>query len=445
MEPAYSLPIGVPFPEEETAARTPSAGRPRVVIVGAGFGGVFAARALASSPADVLLVDRNNYHLFLPLLYQVAAAELAPEDIAHPVRSMLRRLRGASFVCDDVLEVDRGGGVLVTPTRRIPYDYLVLAAGSATHFFGVPGAQELAFPLKTLEEGIALRNHILSCFERASAEPDPSLRRRLLTFCVVGGGATGVEFAGALAELIRGPLARDFPGSAGGDARVVVLEAQDGVLPGMPARLRGYAVKRLSGIGVDVRLRAPVSRLTPGLLCLADGSEIPTETVVWTAGVRGETFTGGAGIPARGDGRIPVGPTLQVAGHPEIYVVGDLSYFEQDGRPLPMVAPVAAQEGTAAARNIARSIAGHAPFPFRYRDPGSMVILGRNAAVARMRGLSLTGFPAWLLWVGVHIFKLIGFRNRLLVLINWAWDYFFFERAVRLILPMRKPGRGKSP
>ncbi len=409
--------------------------RPRVVIVGAGFGGLWAARSLARSPAEVLLIDRQNYHAFLPLLYQVAAAEIEPEAIAYPVRSILWKLPEVRFLLADVKGVDLGERVLETDGPVISYDFLILAAGSVSHFFGVPGAAEHAFPLKTLEQGVALRTRILCCFERALHESDPERRRSMLTFAVVGGGPTGVEFAGALAELIRGPLVKDYPTLKFQEVRVLLLEATDGLLPGMPEGLRAYALGRLRRMGVDVRLRAMVSQIEPQAVHLKDGTILPAETMVWTAGVRGDPLAQTWGLPTGRGGRVVVRPTLQLPDRPEVYVIGDLAYLEDGERPLPMIAPVAIQQGVAAARNIERQIAGEDPVPFHYRDPGSMVVIGRNAGVVHVWGRSFTGFPAWILWLGVHLVKLIGFRNRLLVLVNWAWDYLFYERAVRLILP----------
>lgn len=427
-----------------SAARSGKSGRPRVVIVGAGFGGLWAAHTLARAPVDVLLIDRNNYHTFLPLLYQVAAAELEPEEIAYPVRGILRRLPDAEFAMAEVQEVDFDRRVVKANVSTVPYDFLILATGSVSHFFDVPGAAEHAFSLKTLKEGIALRNHILTCFECTVREPDVARRRALLTFVIVGGGPTGVEFAGALAELIHGPLVRDYPGLNFQEVRVVLLEAQASLLPGLPASLQAYAVRRLERMGVEVRLRLPVSAVTPQTVHLKDGRLIPTETVIWTAGVRGDPKAQAWGLPAIRNGRVPVAFTLQVPGHPEVYVVGDLAYVEEQGRPLPMVAPVALQQGQTAAHNIIRQISGQPPEPFRYRDRGTMVTIGRNAGVAHLFGRSLIGFPAWVVWLSVHLFNLIGFRNRLFVMLNWAWDYFLYERAVRLILhgpePRRLPG-----
>jgi NADH dehydrogenase len=407
---------------------------PHVVIIGAGFGGLWATRALAQGPFNVTLIDRNNYHTFLPLLYQVAAAELEPEEIIYPVRSILRHLPNVGFLMAEVSRIDFKKRVVETDARAVSYDYLILAAGSTTNFFGVPGA-ERAYPLKSLDEAIRLRNHILCCFERAVSLSDPEQRRRALSFAIVGGGPTGVEFAGALAELLRGPLRKDYSKLGLRDSKVTLLEAAESLLGGLPKRLGVYALNRLRRMGVEVRLSATVSRIEPDALHLKDGTVVPAETVVWTAGVRGERSAAGWGLPVDRGGRVPVEPTLQLAGHPEIYAVGDLACFAQNGRPLPMVAPVAMQQATTAARNIRRQSSGQPLMPFQFRDPGMMATIGRNAAVAHFAGLSITGFPAWLAWLGVHLVKLIGFRNRLMVLTNWAWDYFLYERAVRLILP----------
>lgn len=407
--------------------------RPRVVIVGAGFAGLWAAKALAGKPLDILLIDRNNYHTFLPLLYQVAAAELEPEEIAYPIRSIIRSYPNASFIMSEVKSIDLNEQVVEVDNRCIGYDYLLLAAGSVTNFFGTPGADEFSYPLRTLDEGIALRNHILTCFEKAVLEPDEDLRKKALTFAIVGGGPTGVEFAGALSELINGPLMKDYHGLNRSEIRVVLVEAQNKLLSGLLTCCNDYALARLQRMGVEVRLGTKVNEVKTDAILL-DDTMLPTETVIWTAGVRGEKSAESWGLPLAKSGRIAVEPTLQVTGHPNVYVVGDLAYLEEDSHPLPMVAPTAIQEGTAVAKNILRQIESRPLVPFKYRDKGTMLTIGRNQAVAQIWGRGIRGFPAWLLWLGIHLFNLIGFRNRLLVLINWAWDYFFYERTVRLIL-----------
>ncbi|MCC6544849.1 MAG: NAD(P)/FAD-dependent oxidoreductase [Nitrospirae bacterium] len=408
--------------------------RPRVVIVGAGFAGLWAARTLSQSQTDVLLLDKHNYHTFFPLLYQVAAGELEPEDIVYPVRSILRRQQNIRFLMNVVTEIDLVAKQVKTTDHVFPYDFLVMAIGSTPHFFGVTGADEYTFQLKTLEQAIALRNHILFCFERALCETDPERRRRMLTFAIVGGGPTGVELAGALAELIRGPLVKDYKAIDPGEMHVLLLEASDRLLAPFPERLGTYAVKRLKKMGLEIHLRAIVSQITPEYVKLKDETTIPLETVIWTAGVRGESIN--AELPTMRNGQIRVLPTLQTPDHPEVYVIGDLAFMEQDGHSLPMLAPVATQQGEAAARNIIRQANEQEPMPFYYHNRGTMVTIGRNAAIACIKGHAFAGFPAWVLWLSIHLYSLIGFRNRLLVLIEWAWDYFFYERPLSLIVSL---------
>jgi NADH:ubiquinone reductase (H+-translocating) len=407
----------------------------RVVIVGAGFGGLYAARALAHSDFHVTLIDRNNYHTFFPLLYQVAAAEIEPEEIVYPVRSILRPSRNVGFLLAGVRGIDFAARKLQTSAVEVPYDYLIIAAGSSTHFYGVAGAPEHAFTLKTLDDGVRLRNHILCILERAAVDADSERRRRRLTFAIVGGGPTGVEFSGALAELLRGSLKADYPGLDLRDAHVMLVEGADRPLPSLPERLGKYTLKRLQKMGVDVRLKTVVDRVDAGAIHFGDGGSVATETIVWTAGVRGEPTASNWGLPLDRSGRVSVEPTLEVAGLPGVYVVGDLARSLENGNLLPMVAPVAMQQGNLAAKNIQRREEGKKQLAFHYHDRGMMATIGRNAAVASIGGLELTGFPAWIAWLGVHILNLIGFRNRLFVLLNWAWDYFLFERMVRLILP----------
>jgi len=420
--------------------------RPRVVIVGGGFGGLWAARTLAKAPVHVVVVDRNNYHTFFPLLYQVAAAELEPEEIAYPVRGILRKIPNVQFAMAEVKEIDFEKQLVATDGPSFVYDFLILATGSTSHFFGVPGAAEHAFPLRTMDQALALRNHILYCFEQAVQERDPERRRRLLTFSIVGGGPTGVEFAGALAELVFRPLKRDYPALNFQEVEVILLEAGERLLPAFPQTFGEYARTRLGKKRIRVDLQAVVTRVAPGAVYLEDGRGIATETVVWTAGVRGDPCGEVTGLPTTRNDRITVLPTLQVPDYPKVYVVGDLAYLEETGSPLPMVAPVAIQQGTVAAKNILRRLSGEPPHPFHYRDRGMMATIGRNAAVAYLLNRwPLTGFPAWLLWMALHLFYLIGFRNRIFVMVNWAWDYFFYERAVRLIFSRTWSTASPSP
>ncbi len=410
----------------------------RVVIVGAGFGGLWAARGLAGKPVEVLVLDRNNFHVFWPLLYQIGAAELEATEIAYPVRTILQKHANLHFQMAEVRGLDAERKILRADGREIPYDLLVLAAGSTPHFFGIPGADEHSFPLKALDDGLELRNQILSRFELAATEADPQRRRRLLTFVIVGAGTTGVEFAGALMELIRSLLRRDYRELKRESVSVILLEALDAVLAEFPPTLGEYARKRLERMGVEVRLGAKVEEVTAAGVRLEGGETIETDTVVWSAGVRGHPLAEACGLPTSPKGTVRVEPTLQVQGFSDIYAIGDLAYLEQDGSPLPMIAPVATQEGEAAAANLLRQLRGEPLETFRYKDPGRLATIGRNKAVAQVRGRSFTGFPAWVLWAGVHLAKLIGFRNKLLVLVNWLQDYVFYQRAVRLVMPFHE-------
>ncbi len=411
---------------------------PKVVVIGAGFGGLWAARTLAEYPVDVYLLDRNNYHTFLPLLYQVAAAELEPEEITCPVRSILRNIENVRFFMAEATGVDLDSRVVHAGERSFPYDYLVIAAGSTSHFFGVRGAGDHAYSLKTLEEGIKLRNQILGCFECASGIRDPGSRKKVLTFTIIGGGATGVEYAGALIELIKGPLLKDYPEIDFGEVEVMLLEGSGSLLPTMTAKLGEYAAARLAKLGVNIRLNETVEMISPEGVLLKSGEKIASETVIWTAGVSGAEIINKFGVSGESRGRVLVESTLQLPEHPHVYVIGDLAAVSGRKEPHPLLAPVALQQGVAAAKNIGRQIKDDKPLPFKYIDRGSMVVIGRNAAVAQVGSRAFTGFIAWFLWLAIHLVNLIGFRNRLLVLINWAWDYFFFERAVRIILPSQK-------
>lgn len=414
-----------------------------MVIIGAGFAGLWAARELADAPVDVHLVDRTNFHTFFPLLYQVAAAELEPEDIAHPVRSILRRARNVRFALAEVRRVELDKRVVDVGGESLPYDYLVVAPGSTSHFFAVPGAEEFAFPLRTLEEAVPLRNHILGCFERADREEDGGRRRELLTFAIVGGGPTGVEFAGALAELIRGSLRRDYPRLDFREVRVVLLEALDGLLRTMTAKLGEYAVRRLQKMGVEVHLLTVVARVTEQGVELRGGGTLPTRTVVWTAGVRGPSLLEAWGLPVDRQGRVKVDATLRVPGREGVYVAGDAAAPQVPGS-VPMLATAAIQEGETVARNILRQVRGEEPRPFVYEDLGMLAVIGRNAGVAHLFGrAAFTGFLAWVLWLVIHIVRLVGFRNRFVVLSSWAVDYFLMERAVRLIFPPSTSDRSR--
>lgn len=406
----------------------------RIVIIGMGFGGIHAARVLAGKGHDVVLVDRNNYHLFQPLLYQVATAGLEQESIAHSVRAMARHWQpGTRFQLAEVTSIDFTGREVHTDARTIPYDYLVIGAGSVTNFFGLEGVQRHSFDLKELKDAEVLRNHILTAFERAVNEPDPARQRALMTFVIVGGGPTGVEFAGALVELVHFVLAKDYPELSTHAARVVLVESNDKLLTAMPVSLQEYTLKKLRRMSVEVLLNARVVDATPDRVIFHDGAVIPTHTLFWSAGVKAAPLAAGLNVTAKPGGRIPVEPELTLPGHPEVFVIGDMAYLQQDGAPLPMTAPVAMQMGLYAGQAILAKEAGSTVKPFRYRDKGSMATIGRNAAVARAFGINFRGFAAWLVWLLLHLYYLIGFRNRIVVMLNWVWYYWYHERQVRLI------------
>ena len=406
---------------------------PTIVIVGAGFGGLRAARRLRSAPARVILIDRRNYHLFQPLLYQVATAGLEPEQIAKPVRAILRGQRNLEFRLTEVHGVDLAGKSLRTASGEIGYDYLILAPGGATDTFGKRGVEKHGIGLKDLTDAVAIRNRVLCLFERAALEMHPAVRRALLTLVVVGGGPTGVEMAGALSELVHIVLAKDLPALDLSQVSIVLLEAADRLLPGMPAHLSAAAAATLERKGVRVRLGAMVDDYDGVAVTLRGGEIIPARTLVWAAGARAAPLIAKLGLPTALQGRLPVEPTLQLRGAPEAFVIGDAAYLEDSGQPLPMMAPVAVQMADTAVENIHQLMRGEPPVAFRYQNPGSLATIGRNAAVAHIRGLSFQGFAAWVVWLVVHLIQLIGFRNRLFVLVNWAADYFFYDRAVRLI------------
>jgi len=407
---------------------------PHVVIVGGGFGGLRAAKRLAKAPVRITLLDRNNYHLFQPLLYQVATAGVSPTDVAYPLRSIFRKQKNLEFRLAEVTGIDLDRRTLNTTNGRLEYDQLILAVGGETNYFGMESLSANSFGLKGLDDASRIRDHLLHLFEQAALVSDPQARQALLTIVVAGGGPTGVELAGAISELIRLVLAKDFPNQDFSQARVLLLEATDRLLAMLPTGLGEATVKALKKKKVEVRFGATVDSYEGQVVKLRGGEIIPTHTLIWAAGIRSAAMVDSLGLPQAAQKRIKVEPTLQVSGHPEVYVIGDAAYLEDENKaPLGMVAPVAMQQGEHAADNIVRKLRGEAQTAFQYHDPGVMATIGRNQAVAWLGPLQLQGFFAWLAWLVVHILQLIGFRNRLLVLINWAWDYFFYDRAVRLI------------
>lgn len=407
---------------------------PHVVIVGAGFGGLEAAQRLAKAPVQVTLIDRHNYHLFQPLLYQVAIAGLVPSQIAYPVRTIFRRQANLEFRLGEVTHIDFDAQFIQLDGSVIAYDYLILAVGGRTDFFGMNSLREHSLQLKDVESAINTRNHLLKMFELASREVDAQKRRELLTFTVVGGGPTGVETAGALAELINLVMVKDYPSLDLNEVHVILLEAADHLMESFPEKLRKTTVDLLRKKNVEVLLNTKVVDFDGRKITLGNGDPIDTRTMIWTAGVRAEKLTDTLAAEKGRGGRMIVQPTLQHPDHPQVYVIGDSAYLEdENGQPLPMLATVAQQQARHAAGNIRRGLDGRAPEPFTYKDPGLLATIGRNAAVARLWGISFSGWPAWLIWVGLHVYRLIGFRNRLVVMLNWAWDYFFYESQVRLI------------
>jgi NADH dehydrogenase len=409
--------------------------RPRVVVVGAGFGGLSVARALARSDLDLLLLDRNNYHGFWPLLYQVATAGLEGEAIAYPVRAILRKHHDVAFQMAEVRGVDFERKQIYTDGEPIGYDYLVLAAGSANNYFGNDALADNTYGLKDLNDAERLRNRILSSFERAVREPDVARCASLLTFVIVGGGPTGVELAGAFTELIRHVLRKDYPVLDVSRARVVLVEATDRLLASFPTALQRNARRRLERMGVEVKLNMAVASVDKDLVVFKDGTRLAAGTVVWAAGVRAAGLADALDVGHGRGARVTVEPTLNLPGRPEVFIIGDMAYLEgyRGDQSYPMVAPVAIQQGRQAAHNILALVRGEALRPFRYFDRGQMATIGRRAAVLDAFGVRLSGFIAWLGWLFIHLIELIGFRNRLIVLANWAYNYWTFDRGVRLI------------
>jgi NADH dehydrogenase len=446
--------------------------RPRIVILGAGFGGLFAARALAKVAADVTLVDRHNYHLFQPLLYQVATAALSPGDIASPIRWVLRHQKNVTVLLAAVRAIDpvnrkvlledipnddpaearhddrasdspakSGDDGAAGPPDSIAYDYLIVATGATHAYFGHPEWARRAPGLKTLDDALEIRRQVLLAYEAAEREPDEAAQRRLTTFVIVGGGATGVELAGALAEIARQSLRQDFRNIKPESARILLLEGGPSLLSAFPEKLREAARRTLEQRGVEVHTNTMVTMVDhEGVLWRAASAppaaapqRISAQTVIWAAGVAASPVVKSLGLPLDRAGRVLAEPTLAVPGIPGVFVAGDICALQQDGRPLPGVAQVAMQEGTHAAQNVLRLLSNRPLQPFHYKDYGSMAVIGRGSAVADLGPVKASGFLAWLIWVFLHIFWLIGFRNRFAVMSEWAWAYLTLQRRVRLI------------
>jgi NADH dehydrogenase len=405
---------------------------PRVVILGGGFGGLYAARALRKAPVEVTLVDRRNYHLFQPLLYQVATAVLNPSDIAAPIRSVLRRQKNATVLLAEATRVDVAAKKVVLRDGELPYDYLIVATGATHSYFGHDEWEKDAPGLKTIDDALDIRRRVLYAFEAAEREPDAERRRAWLTFVVVGAGATGVEVAGALAEVARHTLARDFRHIDPTQARILLVEGAGQVLAAYPPELQQKAIRQLETLGVEVRVNARVTQIDAEGVQVGD-EHVASHTVLWAAGVAASPLGRTLGAPVDRAGRVQVTPSLTLPGHDEVLVIGDLATITDGGKPVPGVAPAAIQGGQHAARQIARALAGKPIEPFHYRDKGSLATIGRSRAIAQFGRLKLSGLVAWWAWLLIHILLLIGFRNRAVVLIEWAWSYITFQRGARLI------------
>jgi len=425
----------------EHGAQTPAPHR--VVIVGGGFGGLYAAQKLGRAPVVVTLVDQRNFHLFQPLLYQVATGGLSPADIASPLRAVLSGQKNTRVLQGEVVDFDLEGRRVLLQDGDLPYDTLIVAAGAASHYFGRPEWGESAPSLKTVEDALEIRRRVFSAFEAAEREIDPDARRAWLTFVVVGGGPTGVELAGALGELAHHTLKNDFRSFNPANARVLLLEGADRILPPYPEQSSAEAVEALERLGVEVRAGVKVTEIRGSEVTLQVGEEeevLQARTVLWAAGMKasplGEILARRAGAEVDRGGRVIVNEDLTLPGHPEVYVLGDLAHTRgEDGHSLPGVAPVAIQQGQFVAERIARRGSGKAPTRFRYHDKGSLAVIGRHAAVAAIGRLRLKGFLAWMVWMFVHILYLVEFDNQVLVLFQWAWSYFTKNRGARLITP----------
>jgi NADH dehydrogenase len=413
----------------------------QVVIVGGGFGGLYAARHLRRAPAEVTLIDRRNFHLFQPLLYQVATGGLSPANIAAPLRALLKRQGNTRVLLAEATGIDVPGKRLLLSDGDIPYDTLILAAGASHHYFGHKEWEPFAPGLKTVEDATDIRRRVLLAFEMAEGEADAARRQGLLTFLIVGGGPTGVELAGAVAELAHRTLRSNFRTFDPSSARILLLEGMDRVLPPYPPDLSAKAAKALARLNVTVRTRTVVTEVEPEAVVVRCGEQterIWTHTVLWAAGVQasplGQALAAATGVSLDRAGRVVIGPDLTVPGNPEIFVIGDLAHFEQDGKQVPGVAPVAMQEARYAAGLIKARLRGEPlPPPFRYRDFGSMATIGPGAAVVNFGRLRYSGFLAWLTWLFVHLINLVQFDNRLMVLVQWGWSYWTRNRSARLI------------
>lgn len=403
-----------------------------LVIVGGGFGGLYAAKALRRADIDITLIDRRNHHVFQPLLYQVATAALNPSDIATPIRKILRSQRNVRVVLAEVMGVDAPGKKVLLDGGEVPYDTLILACGATHSYFGRDDWAKIAPGLKSIEDAVEIRRRVLLAYEAAELTADPALRKAWLTFVVVGAGPTGVELAGALKEIGTHALQKDFRRIDPAEARVILVEGADRVLPPYVPELSAEAERELSALGVEVQKKARVTNIDEGGVQIGD-ERIDAKTVLWAAGVAASPLARSLGVELDRAGRVPVEADLTIKAYPDIFVIGDMAAAKDDGKPIPGVAGAAVQEGKHTANNVLRKIEGQPMQPFHYEDKGSLATIGRAAAVADFGKIKLHGFLAWLAWLFIHVLLLIGFRNRFIVVFQWAWTYFTYQRGARLI------------
>lgn len=405
--------------------------RPHIVIIGAGFAGLEAAKGLKGENVKIIILDRNNYHLFQPLLYQVATAAIPSDTVVYPTRALLRGQKNARFRQAEVIDIDLSNRRVITAGGELPYQYLVVAPGSDTNFFSMSALADHSMGLKDVDEAIVIRNRVLNLFEAAARESDPVKRRGMLTFVVVGGGPAGVELAGALSELMHTVLVKDYPELNFAETRVVLLEAGQSLLPAMPAKLQKAAAESLRQKRVEVILHGAVADYDGEAVTMKNGEVLLCKTLLWAAGVRASKLVEKMGLGTASQSRVLVSSTLQAEGYPEVFIAGDAAHIEGKNGPLPMTAVVALQSGSHVAYNIKQLLHGRKPEPFRFRDLGSMAMIGRHAAVGKLSGVNIQGFIPWLLLLGVHLLKLTGMRNRLCLLGNWLWGYLFRDKPIR--------------
>jgi len=414
-------------------SNTPRANKPKIIVIGGGFAGLWAVRQLKRAQVDITLIDRRNHHLFQPLLYQVATAGLAAPSIAAPLRHIVRDQRNVTVHMGEVLQIDTDARQVILSDRRISYDYLLVASGATHAYFGRDDWEQFAPGLKTLDDAFLIRRRVLSAFEEAEAATSAAERDACLTFAVIGAGPTGVELAGTLAEIARHTLARDFRHIDTSKARILLIEAGPRVLSTFTEALAEKARRQLEKLGVEVQTGKRVTQIGDGFLEF-DGQRLAARTILWAAGVAASSLGKQLGAPLDRAGRVRVQPDLSLADHPEVFVAGDLASIEQDGKPVPGVAPAAKQMGARVAKNMLSRIGGRPTTPFHYTDFGALATIGRHSAVAQLPKLRFSGLLAWWFWLALHIYFLIGFRSRLIVLINWAWAYFTYARGARIIL-----------